>query len=252
MRTSPALGAARFAVAGLQHLGVAVAADDGADARRIGSAVGSARAPRAAPVAAVAQVAAQVLEAGLVDVAARPSRAARAPGPAASRRSTPSARRCGRRRSPASASRSRRSAAAAPSPRRCSRCSCSSVSESVSSCSRMRLPSFSVKLRTQPTWSLRSSPSMRLVGDDVVPPVVAVEVAQHRPDALDRRVDHGRADDLLQHGRAHLRPKCALQRVEAALEHAVADRSASSRSRPRRSRTRRSIRRSSARRRSPA
>ena len=31
--------------------------------------------------------------------------------------------------------------------------------------------------------------------DDVVPLVVAVEVAQHRPDALDRRVDDGRADD---------------------------------------------------------
>ncbi len=37
-----------------------------------------------------------------------------------------------------------------------------SLSESVSSCSRMRLPSLSVKLRTQPTWSLRSLPSMRL------------------------------------------------------------------------------------------
>src|SRR4029079_14460209 len=37
-----------------------------------------------------------------------------------------------------------------------------SPSSSVSSCSRMRLPSFSVKLRTQPTWSLRSPPSIRL------------------------------------------------------------------------------------------
>ena len=94
----------------------------------------------------------------------------------------------------------------------------------------MRLPSFSVKLRTQPTWSLRSPPSMRLVVDDVVPLVVAVEVAQHRPDALDRRVDHGGADDVLQHARAgsdldaSTRSEMALQRVEAALEHAAADR----------------------------
>ncbi|KWT78971.1 hypothetical protein APY03_5183 [Variovorax sp. WDL1] len=33
----------------------------------------------------------------------------------------------------------------------------------------------------------------------LVPLVVAVEVAQHRPDALDRRVDDGRANDALQH-----------------------------------------------------
>jgi hypothetical protein len=28
---------------------------------------------------------------------------------------------------------------------------------------------------------------------------VAVEVAQHRPDTLDRRIDHGGTDDSLQH-----------------------------------------------------
>src|SRR5439155_24723341 len=60
------------------------------------------------------------------------------------------------------------------------------------------------------------------LGDDVVPAVVAVEVAQHRPDALDRRVDHGRADDVLQHRLAPAEMR--LQRVEAALEDALADR----------------------------
>ena len=48
-------------------------------------------------------------------------------------------------------------------------------------------------------------------GDDVVPALMAVEVAQDRPDAPDRRIDHSRADDLLQHrgrrARGQRRPK---------------------------------------------
>jgi hypothetical protein len=36
--------------------------------------------------------------------------------------------------------------------------------------------------------------------DGAVPLVVAVEVPQHRPDALDGRVDDGGSGDLLQHG----------------------------------------------------
>ena len=36
-----------------------------------------------------------------------------------------------------------------------------SRSDSAISCSRIRLPSFSAKLRTQPTWSAGSSRSMR-------------------------------------------------------------------------------------------
>jgi hypothetical protein len=63
----------------------------------------------------------------------------------------------------------------------------------------MRLPSFSVKLRTQPTWSLRSCAFDAAGRHHLVPLVVAVEVAQHRPDTLDRRVDDRGADDLLQH-----------------------------------------------------
>ena len=35
--------------------------------------------------------------------------------------------------------------------------------------------------------------------DHVVPMVVAIEVAQHRPHTLDRRVDDGAANDALQH-----------------------------------------------------
>ena len=116
-------GRRRLAVAGLQDLGPAVAAHDGAARRqrqrarhRRGAGRRAGRRPRADGGAGSRSRPRRRR--------APPSRAARARARAASRRSTPSARTCGRRRSPASASPSRRSAAAARSPRRCSRCSC--------------------------------------------------------------------------------------------------------------------------------
>ena len=66
----------------------------------------------------------------------------------------------------------------------------------MSSCSRSSEPSLRWKRRTQPTWSEGAPRSIALVGDGRVPAVVAVEVAQHRPDPVDRRVDDGALHDL--------------------------------------------------------
>src|SRR5436190_15438227 len=99
-----------------------------------------------------------------------------------------------------------------------------SVSDSPSSCSRMRLPSFSVKLRTQPTWSLRSPPSMRLASTTSCQRswlLKSRSTAQTRSIGASMTVERTTRCSI---GGLSARPdEMPLQRVEAALEHAVAD-----------------------------
>ncbi len=161
MRTSPVAGAGQCRVFGDQLIGIAVALHDDAT-RGYRQRRGHGRAAGRTQVAALRQMHGAGSRSRLRRRHARPSRAARALGPVASRSSIPNARRCGCRRSRASASRWRRSVAAVRWRRRCSRCFCTACRRESSNCSRMRLPSFRLKLRTQPTWSLRSPASMRL------------------------------------------------------------------------------------------
>ena len=87
----------------------------------------------------------------------------------------------------------------------------------------MRLPSFSVKLRTQPTWSLRSPPSMRLASTTSCHwswLLKSRSTAQTRSIGASMTVERTTCCSTA----AQRPPKCALQRVEAALEHAAADR----------------------------
>ena len=198
------LGRRRLAVVRLEHVGPAVVADDGAPrGHRQGGR--QRRAAGAAPVAAVAQVAAQVLEAGLVDVLrhhlaqlallARRRGEGRLPVPEGA---VAVGHRLQRHGGDVALQRHRR------------------LDDAVGALV------FAVGERQQlladPVAVLQGEAAHAAdlvaalvaldpaLGDDVVPAVVAVEVAQHRPDAIDRRVDHGRADDVLEHG-AHLRPK---------------------------------------------
>src|SRR5215216_1751410 len=85
----------------------------------------------------------------------------------------------------------------------------------------MRLPSLSVKLRTQPTWSLRSSPSIRL---SVTTSCQRSWLLKSRSTAQTRSIG---ASITVERTTccSTLLPACkvALQRVEADLEDAVAD-----------------------------
>src|SRR5215207_1359674 len=91
----------------------------------------------------------------------------------------------------------------------------------------MRLPSLSVKLRTQPTWSLRSSPSMRLSATTSCQRswlLKSRSTAQTRSIGASITVERTTFCSIACRGGARSAPaEVALQRVEAALEHAAAD-----------------------------
>ena len=252
MRTSPAPGARRLAVAGLQDLGAAVAAHDGAS-RRQRQRARHRRGAGTAPIAALAQMAAQVGEARLVDVARhhlaqlalapRRRREGRLPVP---ERAVAVGHRLQRHRRDVALQRHGR------------------LDDAVGALvlavrERDQLLADAVAVVEREAAHAADLVAALVAfdaafGDDVVPAVVAVEVAQHRPDAIDRRVDHGRADDVLQHAAAlAARPKwrSSGRRSRPGRRGRRSSRRAPARA-PRRSRTRRSTRRSSARRRSPA
>src|ERR1700712_5184736 len=86
----------------------------------------------------------------------------------------------------------------------------------------MRLPSFSVKLRTQPTWSPRSWPSMRL---SATTSCHWSWLLNSRSTAQTRAIGASITVERTTCWSTVLAPReVALQRVEAALEDTVADR----------------------------
>src|SRR6478735_2769331 len=86
----------------------------------------------------------------------------------------------------------------------------------------MRLPSLSVKLRTQPTWSLRSSPSIRL---SATTSCQRPWLLKSRSTAQTRAIGASITVERTTCCSTELSPaEVALQGVEAALEHALADR----------------------------
>src|SRR5262245_53367033 len=89
----------------------------------------------------------------------------------------------------------------------------------------MRLPSLSVKLRTQPTWSLRSPPSMRLCS---TASCHWSWLLKSRSTAHTRSI--GASITVERTTRCSIARSCDLSRaemplqgIEAGLEHAVAD-----------------------------
>src|SRR3954462_1811624 len=86
----------------------------------------------------------------------------------------------------------------------------------------MRLPSLSVKLRTQPTWSPRSSPSMRL---SATTSCQRSWLLKSRSSAHTRSIGASITVERTTCCSKELSPReVRLEGVEAALEDAVADR----------------------------
>src|SRR6185436_3312982 len=91
----------------------------------------------------------------------------------------------------------------------------------------MRLPSLSVKLRTQPTWSLRSSPSIRLSATTSCQRswlLKSRSTAQTRSIGASMTVERTTCcSAMVAGGRRSAATEVPFQGVEAALEHALAD-----------------------------